>query len=106
VDSGEKTPMTWDNHRWVRYRSTMALLESFLADFAHSVEHPEPGDQTFFELIGRDRNVLPTSYPLTEEQRKEAMEMTHRLSDLGREDGTLKEGAPRPTPALRIRPSF
>jgi len=106
VDFGEKTPMTWDNHRWVRYRSTVALLESFLADFAYSVEHPEPGDQTFFELIGRDRNVPPTSYPLTEEQRKEAMEMTHRLSDLGQEDGTLKEGAPRPTPALRIRPSF
>ena len=40
--------MTWDNHSWVRYRSTMALLETFLTEFAHSVEHPEPGDRSFF----------------------------------------------------------
>ncbi len=106
VDNGEKTTMTWDNHRWVRCRSTMALVETFLADFAYSVEHPEPGDRTFFELIGRDRDAPPASYPITEEQRKEAMKMTERLIMLGHKDGALKDGAPKPTPALRIRPSF
>lgn len=106
VDDGKTTPMTWDNHRWVRYRSTMALVETFFADFAYSVEHPEPGDRTFFELIGREKGIPPASYQLTEEQRTAAMEMTKRLQDLGQQDGILQEGAPRPTPALRIRPTF
>jgi len=106
TDDGKATPMTWDNHRWVRHRSTMALLETFLADFAYSVEHPEPGDRSFFELIGRDKEVPPTSYRVSEEQRMEAMNLTQHLKDLGEQEGTLQEGAPGPTPALRIRPTF
>ena len=56
--------------------------------------------------------VLPERLPLipkdkmTEEQRKEAAELTQRLGELGQSDKGLKDGAPKPTPALRIRPSF
>jgi len=106
MDDGEATPMTWDNQRWVRYRSTMGLLETFLADFAYSVEHPEAGDRTFFELIGREKEVPPAGYRFRDEQRLEAMDLTERLKELGKPDGILQEGAPRPTPALRIRPTF
>lgn len=105
-DDGEATPMTWDNHRWVRYRSTMALHETFLADFAYSIEHTEPGDRTFFELIGREEGVPPKSYLLSDRQRSEATDLTELLKELGKQDGILQEDAPRPTPALRIRPSF
>jgi Rieske Fe-S protein len=30
TDGGKPTPMTWDNQRWIRYRSTTALLQQFL----------------------------------------------------------------------------
>ena len=106
MDDGKPTVMTWDNHRWIRYRSTMALLETFLADFAYSVEHPEPGDKNFFELIARERGMPPASYPLSEKQRSEAAESTISFVAAGQQDQKLAEGAPKPTPALRIRPSF
>jgi predicted acylesterase/phospholipase RssA len=105
-DNGDMTVMTWDNHRWIRYRSTMALVETFLADLSYSVEHPEPSDRTFFELITRHKDEPPTSYALTEMQRNEANEMTQRLRDLGGEVQTLQHDAPRPTAALRVRPSY
>ena len=44
--------MTWNNQRWIRYRSTMALLEDFLEKFADTVKHPERGD---LSLSGTDR---------------------------------------------------
>jgi predicted acylesterase/phospholipase RssA len=105
-DDGKPTAMTWDNHRWIRYRSTMALLETFLSDFAYSVEHPEPGDRNFFELISRESGVPPASYPLNEKQRGEAADATRSFVAAGQRDQSLAAGAPKPTPALRIRPSF
>jgi predicted acylesterase/phospholipase RssA len=106
MDHGKKTDMTWDNHRWIRYRSTMALLETFLTDFSFSIAHPENGDGSFFELIARAEQDPPPSYRLTEQQRKESSEMTKMLRDLGQEAQILQEGSPRPTATLRVRPSF
>jgi predicted acylesterase/phospholipase RssA len=51
LDNGVETEMTWDNHRWIRYRSTMALLESFLKDFSFSLEHAEPEDRSISDFI-------------------------------------------------------
>jgi predicted acylesterase/phospholipase RssA len=106
MDEGQKTPMTWDNHRWIRYRSTMAVLESFLDGFADSVDNPETGDSTVFDLINRAKGAPPTSYELEGEQHEHAVEMTNRLRELGHNGGIMVEGAPKPSPALRIRPSF
>jgi predicted acylesterase/phospholipase RssA len=108
LDSGQETPMTWNNHRWIRYRTTMALLEAFLAKFTQSIDHPESGDSTYFELVRRGEGDPPISYPLDVEQRPRAGELTQELKDLGNEmlDGTMQRGAPQPTPALRIRPTF
>jgi predicted acylesterase/phospholipase RssA len=106
MDGNQKTPMTWDNHRWIRYRSTMAVLESFLAGFADSVEHPEAGDSTVFDLINRVEGAPPTSYELKGDQHDHAVQMTNRLRELGHDGDIMVEGAPKPSPALRIRPSF
>jgi predicted acylesterase/phospholipase RssA len=106
MDEGQKTPMTWDNHRWIRYRSTMAVLESFLGGFADSVDNPETGDSTVFDLINRAKGAPPTSYELEGDQHEHAVEMTNRLRELGHNGDIMVEGAPKPSPALRIRPSF
>lgn len=106
MDGDQITPMSWDNHRWIRYRSTMAVLESFLGDFAGSVQHPEAGDPTVFDLITRGENTPPAGYEWKGDQLDRAVKMTGLLMELGRCDGILVQGAPKPTPALRIRPSF
>ncbi len=56
TDGGKPTPMTWDNHRWIRYHSTISLIDQFIVDFANSFEHPEPGDATIMSLIHRGEN--------------------------------------------------
>lgn len=103
---GKPTTMTWDHHRWTRCRSTMTLLEEFFGDLAYSLEHPESGDRTFLELIGRGREEPPEGYPFTEEQREEAKTRIETLRELGHCNISLESGAPKPAPALRIRPTF
>ncbi len=108
TDKGEPTAMTWDNQRWVRYRSTMSVLRGFLSRFATGMKGPEPGERSYEELIVREGNTLPASYRFDEEQREGARDITRGLADLGQEMGDcdLSKGAPRPEPALRVRPQF
>jgi predicted acylesterase/phospholipase RssA len=115
TDGGDPTPMTWDNHRWIRYRSTIALLQKFLDDYAQGVERREPGDVDIMTLVTREKDDPPkTGYPFTAPQREFATNITAELCKLGDKlrpaDGTervdLGKRGPSPTPALRVRPRF
>ena len=108
VDNGKPTPMTWENHRWIRYRSTMGVLREFVSRFSASLASPEPGDRSYLDLILRDAGEPPSGYRFQEEQRECAMDITRQLGDLGQEmeDCDLSSGAPRPQPALRTRPQY
>jgi hypothetical protein len=103
TDQGKPTEMTWDNQRWIRYRSTMSEIEKFLAAFAASVVSPETGDTPYSALVDD-----PPSYPLGSSQHSTALDETRRLTDLGNamSKPPLNEGTPRPEPDLVIRPSF
>lgn len=103
VDQGKPMDMTWTNQRWIRYRSTMALLETFVADFSKAIRNPEPGDAPYTDLINH-----PPSYPFTQSQAATAHQETTSLTELGEEmnQKSLEHGSPHPEPALVIRPSF
>jgi predicted acylesterase/phospholipase RssA len=109
TDNGKPTPMTWDNQRFIRYRSTMALLETFLAKFAKCMNNPEPGDVPYSQLIGREpHDPPPTGYRLDPDQIPYAKYETDKLIELGNDmaAGDLQDGSPKPEPALVIRPNF
>jgi hypothetical protein len=108
TDDGNPTPMTWDNQRWIRCRSTMALLERFIGDYVNALKNPEQGDSDILTLINRGDHDPPDSYRFSAQQRVDASEMTDELTELGdRMAGKdLSNGAPKPTPALRVRPAF
>jgi predicted acylesterase/phospholipase RssA len=109
TDDGKPTRMTWDNHRWIRYRSSTSLLGDFLAHYASSADNPEPGDLNIMTLVARRKgDPPPTGYPFSPEQREIALEFTDRLIKLGTEmkDKDLQTNGPRPEPALRVRPKF
>ena len=107
VDNGRPVRTTWDNHRWIRYRSTMALLGEFLSDFSHSIAKPQSGDRSYIELIRRKEQEEPRSYRLNAHQREVAEPVTNRVAALGSDmDDSMRAGQPKPEPALRIRPSF
>jgi hypothetical protein len=104
-DNGKVTPMTWNNQRWIRYRSTMSLMETFLAQFAENIKHPEQGDIPYFELIRREPgDPPPTGYAFEQSQIPYAVYETEKLVEIGTQmkPGDLHKGSPSPEPALVI----
>ena len=89
--SDHTTEMTWNNQRWIRYRSTMALLEDFLEKFADTINHPEPGDLSYLELITNS-----PSYHFNPDRKLAAEKKTQSLIGLSPEM-SLGEGSPTPS---------
>lgn len=101
--------LTWDNHRWIRYRTFMAAFElvgrKFGATWQRS-DWPE-SQRTYAELLED-----PPSYKLTAPQQQFAAAATEELVDMvgswtesfdhpaPRADGR----SPRPKPILRVMP--
>ena len=106
-DSPEK--ITWDNHRWIRLRSTLAVLEQMHGDFAEGYEGRgadiESGS-SYEQLLTRPEGAPPKSYELSPAQRTRATGEVAAIRELGNEGeiGTLTTKAPRPTPVGRIVP--
>lgn len=102
------TPLTWDNHRWVRFRSSMQLVDELLREIRDQYRAPDPGGRTYADLVARAPGQAPTSYPLRSVKRARLVEQA--LADLGRlpflngKAPLFEKGAPRPLPELRIRP--
>jgi hypothetical protein len=107
------TRLTWDNHRWVRYRTTMNLLQENLRSFerawlapanADFPLYPAPGETAYAKLLAHGAHDAP-SYPLGREH-EFARAGTELLLALGLvwKESHLDRGAPRPYPELRVRP--
>ncbi|HYZ33387.1 MAG TPA: hypothetical protein VE684_14045 [Crenalkalicoccus sp.] len=110
----------WPNQRWVRYRSTMAGTERFLADFALAWRAPAPGALPFEEALAQSGQAWPD--PETAAAAREQTGKVLELADGMRaaaaslppreppvlpgvfDDGTEATGAPRPKLGVQLRP--
>ena len=108
-----KIHLSWDNQRWVRYRSMMGLLEQMLKDIEFTINNPMPGDRPYLDLIQRQLGDPPKSYQLKKSQREfayratlELMALAEKWRKLQAEDtnSTFTIGTPNPQPELRVRP--
>jgi predicted acylesterase/phospholipase RssA len=106
------SPLNWDNHRWIRYRSTMALLERMFQSFGRAYNWPH-ATYSYEEMIKRADTDPPNSYRWRGvTQRDYAAKATEELSALAEEwvreqaasDQSFTKGEPRPTPELSVRP--
>ncbi len=102
--------MSWDSHRWVRYRASAAALGTLLEEMAQAwTQPPVAGERTYEELLRRGDDVGPDAYRLEREaQRQLALELSTRLVAAGEALAAsaerLEDGAPRPPAAARIVP--
>jgi hypothetical protein len=106
--------LSWDNHRWVRYRSLMQLLQDMLDEIESSFSNTSPHEQSYAALIARSSGVPPDSYPWTNTaQQSFADQATQNLLQLAQDwrqqkttNGNASFGGrvPRPRPELRVRP--
>ena len=108
----ETTKLDWANHRWVRFRSTMAMLEESFGKLATRLDPadvpPTPGDLNYAATVAQSDAALP-SFPWgSEERRARAIEAAKELQALCAEwaaaDDRLGIRAPFPLPELRPRP--
>jgi hypothetical protein len=101
--------ISWDNHRWVRLRSTLALLEDFHERIARAYQVPPagPGERAYAELVGRGA-APPASYrmgvALTELALDQIGAVIAAADAVGASGQSLAAGAPQPLPALRAVP--
>ena len=105
---------SWDNHRWVRYRSMMGLVEEMLNEIEFAIKNPAPGDRSYEDLILRDLKVAPTSYKWNTKSEQtfahkatgELMTLIAKWQSLKATDhnATFTTGTPNPKPELRVKP--
>jgi predicted acylesterase/phospholipase RssA len=116
--SGKEIRLTWDNHRWVRFRSFMAALEDVARRLRATWENAERQKpwRSYKELLARREGERPTSYPLDRpaqhEFASEAIDKFVAFIESWTDDRTFdrgessKEGrSPRPKPILRMMPA-
>jgi predicted acylesterase/phospholipase RssA len=110
----DKIETSWDNHRWVRYRSMMGLLEEMLTKIEFAIKNPMPGDRSYDDLILRPFGTAPKSYKwLNRDQQTfahkgtgELMELIEKWQTLRAKDAsaTFTDDTPNPQPELRAKP--
>jgi hypothetical protein len=105
---------SWDNQRWVRYRSMMGLLEEMLKEMEFAIKNPAPGDRSYDDLILHPFGTAPKSYKWeNDSQRTFAHKATGELMDLiekwqslraSEASATFTDNTPNPQPELRVKP--
>ncbi len=105
--------LSWDNHRWVRFRSTISLVVESIIDLNKSYEKGKDQlleDKTYIDLIEN-----PPSYKWDGgfEDRELALEIIKGLKKIGTDwekrkhaRKLLKDKAPNPEPEVRIMPKI
>jgi Patatin-like phospholipase len=103
--AGDGSPMTWDNHRWIRFRTTFRLIEEELREMRETMAVlPEQGRTSYHELIHRDPSP---SYDMTVAEREACLAWVGRLLNddfLAKEKPSFRTHPPHPKPVLRIVP--
>jgi hypothetical protein len=100
-------PLNWNSHRWTRFRTSMQLLQKALRQMTNAFTYKDPAYPGYEELLARHKDEQPkTGYwwprdanayrTATEELRKDAESLANGAD--------FNDGAPKPSPELRISP--
>ena len=101
--------MDWENHRWLRFRSTMGALRSYLPEFAEAFRAPQALDKPYEDLILATDGTPAHHYEIKAGERANVDTLAKHLADLGDEifgEKTLEDDLPHPPPQLVLRGSL
>jgi predicted acylesterase/phospholipase RssA len=101
-DASEPSALGWETHRWTRYRSTMSLVVTLLDELrsAWTEESKDP----FPEVVTRPHDNYQWSQPAHFETARQATD--ELLAVAAKYKRLFQNGAPKPTPDLRIVPKI
>jgi len=99
--------MNWDNHRWVRMRSSLASIEAMLVEIDRACEQPQSGDKNFESWIATVPPEPAPSYAWKSPQQHVALNMIKGIRQIVAEckkiGVSVADGSPRPRGELRRR---
>ncbi len=103
--------LNWDNHRWIRFRNTFCLLEDYLKKIEDGLNSSSSEfQQSYIELLEREKKDPPLSYRFEESHRKSATEKIKKLREfityLKSDKKSFCTGAPKPTPEIKVKPKI
>ncbi|HEX6725524.1 MAG TPA: hypothetical protein VF073_09825 [Gaiella sp.] len=106
---GTNSGLSWDNHRWVRYRSALTALAVQLERFGDAWRATPAGERSYPELVDRADDDGPDGYRFESDgQRALALSLAELLAEAGdrssTSDSPVDRGSPRPQPVSRIVP--
>jgi predicted acylesterase/phospholipase RssA len=129
-DDPSAPELSWDNHRWVRYRTALATVEPFLAKLlkgwldaavlgglfpGYVASPPPPGERSYAEIAADPRHAYgaldPGQTALAADATAALVQVAEdwvrrRGSDVPAPSSpSLEANAPTPSPDLRITPS-
>jgi predicted acylesterase/phospholipase RssA len=99
----------WENHRWLRFRSTMGALRAYLGRFSADAGNPEAPDVLYDALVTSAVGTPVWSYPIAAGSRANVSALTGRSANLGDDlvaEATLEDDLPKPSPRLVPRGSL
>jgi len=99
--------MNWDNHRWIRLRSSLASIETMFTEIDCACEQPQPGDVDFESWAVATPPQKAPSYPWKLSQQSAALSMIKGVRKIVAEckqvEANVADGSPRPRGELRRR---
>jgi predicted acylesterase/phospholipase RssA len=102
--------MGWENHRWVRLRSLVAILEQAIPELREVVETEVPGAPRYKEQVSAAMTRSPDQQPFGDVAQValvlDAIEGLSAVANLLQRTPETRSTAPQPLPALRVRPNL
>jgi predicted acylesterase/phospholipase RssA len=98
--------MNWENHRWLRLRTTMAALKEYLTLFHRATVFRLEPDVLYGKLVRATAGLPATWYPLEEAQRARVAQLIDEIAARGEEIAqltTLDDELPDPSCKLVLR---
>ena len=102
--------LDWNNHRWIRFRTSLCLLEDHLTKIEKSLMiNTTEIEKSYIDLLNRNENEKPKSYEFSHSQKDFANEYVKKIQELTKMRTDKKvsfciDDVPKPQPELRIRP--
>jgi predicted acylesterase/phospholipase RssA len=99
--------MNWDNHRWLRMRSSLASIETIFTEIDRACEQPQLGDVDFESWSAATPPEKAPSYAWKSPQQSVALNMIKGVRKIVAEckqvGVNVADGSPRPRGQLRRR---
>jgi predicted acylesterase/phospholipase RssA len=99
--------MNWNNHRWIRMRSSLASLETILTQIDSACAQPNGGDIDFESWVAAIPPAKAPSYGWERPQQNVALKMIEGMRQIIAEcknvGVNIMDGSPRPRSELRRR---